>query len=303
MGEFEKITLELDATKRKLTKTFMNNIGLFMGVLLIFAVIVIMTTDIHLVSFEEITSLGLDFFLLLFCSYSMYVCCADTGYKSGLSTTIYSETVEKFKSTKKRIIDGQMQAELPEFCKHYIDEELKSTKMSILSIVGLTYEEYQRAYMRLDDLSIDAFQHLTEPQKKAIKKANKVKPVKLTPEMLMRHGRDARRRSPLEVNPATKKNVMFGAKFIEIAALSVGMSIIALDIITEPSWLIFASVCLKLVSVIMNGFGGYRAGYENIVIDTVNYMNGQIDLMEQAIQFSESNATSEKTSEISLVTT
>ena len=51
--------------------------------------------------------------------------------------------------------------------------------------------------------------------------------------------------------------------------------------------MIFASVCLKLVSVIVNGFGGYRTGYENIVIDTVNYMNGQIDLMQQAIQYIE----------------
>ena len=285
MSELEKITLELDSTKRRFAKTFMNNIGLFMGVFLIFAVIVIMTTDIHLVSFEEITSLGLDFFLLLFCSYSMYVCCADTGYKGGLSTNIYNETMDKFAEVKKRILDGQMQARLPEFCKHYIDEELKNTKLSILSVVGITYEAYMTSYMYLDDANIDALPGLSNPQKKALKKANQVKPVKLTPEMLMRHGRDARRRSPLEINPMSKKNIMFGTKFVEIALLSVGMSIIALDIIAEPSWLIFASVCLKLVSVIMNGFAGYKVGYENIVIDTVNYMNGQIDLMQQAIQY------------------
>ena len=303
MGEFEKIALEFEEKRRKFTKTFMNNIGLFMGAILLFAVVVIMTTDMHLVSFEEITSLGLDFFLLLFCSYSMYVCCADTGTKNGLATNIYSETMAKFEATKKRIIEGHQQAKLPEFCKHYIDEELKSTKMSILSVVGLTYDEYRGTYMQLSDEEIDLMSRLTEPQKKAVKKANRVKPVKLTPEMMLRHGRDARRRSPLEVNPATKKNVVFGIKFVEIAALSIGMSIIALDMITEPSWLIFASVCLKLISVIMNGFAGYRTGYENIVIDTVNYMNGQVDLMQQAIYFIESIETSEKTSEISLVAT
>jgi hypothetical protein len=161
--------------------------------------------------------------------------------------------------------------------------------MSILSVVGLSYDDYTKLYMHLDDASIDALPQLSEPQKKALKKANRVKPVKLTPEMLMRHGRDVRRRSPLEVSPISKKNIMFGTKFLEIAVLSVGMSIIALDIIVEPSWLIFASVCLKLVSVIMNGFAGYRTGYENIVIDTVNYMNGQIDLMQQAIQYVDSH--------------
>jgi hypothetical protein len=202
--------------------------------------------------------------------------------------------MERFGAIKKRIIDGQMQARLPEFCKHYIDEELKNTKMSILSIVGLTFDVYRDKYMYLDDASIDALPDLSKPQKDAIKRANKVNPVKLTPEMLLRHGRDVHRRSPLEVNPTTKKNIIFGAKFVEISALSIGMSIIALDVIVEPSWLIFASVCLKLVSVIMNGFAGYKTGYENIVIDTVNYMNGQIDLMQQAIQYIEAHPTNEE---------
>lgn len=284
MSEFEK--LPLDDVKRRFTKTFLNNIGLFMGVFLIFAVIVIMTTDIHLASFEEITSLGLDFFLLLFCSYSMYVCCADTGTKAGLATNTYNSTVERFDSIKKRIVEGHMQTRLIEFCNHYIEDELTNTRMSILSVVGLHNKEYREQYMHLDEKSVDAL-CITEAQKKAIKKANRIKPVKLTPEMLLRHGRNAHRRSPLEVNPAEKKNILFAVKFAQIALLSVGMSMIALDIIVEPSWVIFASVCLKLVSVIVNGFGGYRTGYENIVIDTVNYMNGQIDLMQQAIQYIE----------------
>ena len=289
MNNLEKMTIELDATKRRFSKTFLNNIGFFMGAFLIFAVIVIMTTDIHIVSFEEITSLSLDFFLLLFCSYSMYVCCADSGTKAGLSAHTYNEAVEKFNAMKKRIVESQMQTRLNEFCNRYIEDELKDTRMSILAVVGFSYEEYKEKYMRLDGAGVDAIKELTKAQKKAIKKANKVKPVKLTPELVMRQGRNSHRRSPLEVNPADKKNILFGVKFLEISALSIGVSMIALDVIIEPSWIIFASVCLKLISVIMNGFGGYKTGYENIVIDTVNYMNGQTDLMQQAIQYIEAN--------------
>ena len=295
MGEFEKMTVELDATKKRFTKTFLNNIGLFMGAFLIFAVIVIMTTDIHIVSLEEITSLGLDFFLLLFCSYSMYVCCADTGTKAGLSTHTYNEVVEKFVAMKKRIVDSKKQTRLNEFCNRFIEDELKDTRMAILAVVGFSYEQYKEKYMHLDGAGIDAIKELTKAQKKAIKKANKVKPIKLTPELVMRQGRNSHRRSPLEVNPADKKNILFGVKFLEISVLSIGVSMIALDVILEPSWIIFASVCLKLISVIMNGFGGYKTGYENIVLDTVNYMNGQIDLMEQAIQYIETNPIAEAT--------
>ena len=281
MTNFEKI----DVAKKKVGKTFMNNIGLFMSVVLIFAVIVIMTTDIHLVSLAEITSLGLDFFLLLFCSYSMYICLADTGSKSGLSTLRYIETVEKFGEMKNRIFEGNMQNRLLDFCNYYTANELQNVKTAIIAMVGLSYDDYRDNYMHLDNKGLDAIKELNSAQKKAIKKANKVKPVKLTPEMILRQGRSARRRSPLEINPVTKKNMQFGFKFVQITALSFGMSLIAFDIITEPSWVIFASVCLKLLSIVLNGFGGYKAGYDNIVIDTVNYTNAQTDLMQQAVQY------------------
>ena len=81
--EFEQTMLSEHAKKKKLAKGFLNNAGIFVGVLLMFAVIVVVTTDIRLTSFEEIAALGLDFFLLLFVSYSMYVNCADSGTRAG----------------------------------------------------------------------------------------------------------------------------------------------------------------------------------------------------------------------------
>lgn len=291
MNELEKIPLELESAKKKITKTFMNNLGFFMGAFLIFAVIVIMTTDIRIVSLADITSLGLDFFLLLFCSYSMYVCCADSGTKAGLSTTIYTETMEKYEVMKKSILESQMQTRMSEFCNHYIADELKNTKMAVLAPVGFSYEEYLEKYSLLDNPAVDAMTCLSASQKKAVKKANKVKPVRLSPEMILRKDRNSHTRSPLDRNPSMKKSITFGTEFIRIGILSVFMSMIALDVIVEPSWIIFASVCLKLVSVIVNGFGGYSTGYDNIVVDTVNYVNGQIDLMQQAIQYIEAHPT------------
>lgn len=313
MNEMERIPLDIDAAKKRLTKTLMNNIGFVMGAFLIFAVIVIMTTDVHIASFTELTSLGLDFFLLLFCSYAMYVCCADSGTKAGLSTQLYNDTVAKFDTMKQTILASQMQTRMHEFCEHHIEDELKNAKLPILAVVGLSFEEYQAKYMHLDNESIDAMDGLTKSQKKAIKKANRIKPVKLTPEMILRKGRSAHRRSPLEINPVEKKNIQFGVKFVKLCVISVCLSMIALEVIIEPSWVIFASICLKLISIIFNGFEGYKTGCDNIVIDTVNYMNAQIDLMQQAILYVEANPiaerteipteTNEITTEISLVAT
>jgi hypothetical protein len=51
----------------------------------------------------------------------------------------------------------------------------------------------------------------------------------------------------------------------------------------------------------MSGFTGYKFGFENIVFDTVDYINDQTDLMRQFLNFSENiptetpTETSEKT--------
>jgi hypothetical protein len=98
-------------------------------------------------------------------------------------------------------------------------------------------------------------------------------------------GKSAFTRFALYVTPRTHRKFAFSTKFIKMSLVAVGMSLIALQIILEPSWTVFAEVCMKLVTVVVNGFDGRTMGYNNIVFDTVNYTNSQSDLMKQAIQY------------------
>ena len=107
--------------------------------------------------------------------------------------------------------------------------------------------------------------------------------------MIMKRGRGSSRRAPLGTKPETKKSIKFGTKFVTTFLVSFIMSIIVLDMVVEPTWVIFAACMLKLLAVVMNGFTGYKFGYENIVFDTVNYMDDQTDLMEQAMQYFDSH--------------
>ena len=193
------------AKKKKFAKSFLNNAGIFVGVLLMFAVVVVVTTDIRLTSFEEIAALGLDFFLLLFVSYSMYVNCSDSGMRAGLQSETYTGGLSAFETLKKHIIDTKMQARLGEFCCHYITEELRNSRTTVLAIVGFSYEEYMEKYVGKDDETIQKDKTLSKAQKKAIIKANGIEPVKLTPEMIMKRGRGSSRRAPLGMTPETKK--------------------------------------------------------------------------------------------------
>lgn len=287
ISKFEEIVVTENQVKNKLKKGFLNYAGIFVGVFLMFAVVVIVTTDIRLTSFEELAALGLDFFLLLFCSYSMYINCSDSGMRTGLASKLYTDALSTFETYKKSIVERRLQARLPEFCRHFVEEELRNSRLEILAVVGISYKKYLTEYISLSEEDVDAREDevLSKPQREAIKKANAVKPIKLMPEMIMKRGRGSYRRSPLGWKPESKKYLNFGIKFVTTFLVALVMSMIVLDVVIEPTWVIFASVMLKLLAVVMNGFGGYKFGYENIVFDTVNYMSDQVDLMRQAIQY------------------
>ena len=287
MNELEVIKFE--DTKKRLAKGFINYGGIFVSVCLMFAVIMIVTTDVKVGSLKDIADLGMDFFLLLFCAYASYISCADSGTRAGLLTENYTQTLANFNEWKGKIVKGNMQVKLAEFCRYYVLDDLKNVRMSYLAVVGLSYQQYE-TYMTMDDKEIDALPTLSEAQKKAVKKCNNTKPITLKPESIMRHGKGAYHRSPLEMSPETRKSINYVVKFAQSSLIAFGMSIIALEVVTDPSWVVFATVCFKLVSVIYNCFSGYRTGYANIVVDSVNYMNAQIDLMQQAVSYIETTS-------------
>jgi hypothetical protein len=98
MNELEKISLD----RRKISQYIISNARTLMIAFILFSVIVVMTTDIKLVSISSIKDIGLEFFLLLFASYAMYVCCADGGTSAGFATDAYKSAEHRFMELKNR---------------------------------------------------------------------------------------------------------------------------------------------------------------------------------------------------------
>ncbi|MBR2507201.1 MAG: hypothetical protein IKB70_09975 [Bacilli bacterium] len=286
---------KMNAASNKVRRSIVNYSGMIVGAFIVFVVIVVCTTDIRLANAMQWAELGLAFFILLFCSYSMYINYATSGTKAGKESTCYNDTLKEYNLLKSEVIKNKYQSRTPEFCRYYVDEELKNTKTSILSEVGIDYDIYKEKYLGKDKKELIDSKDLSKSQVAAIMAANKTAQIKLTSEMIFKRGRGNRSRSPLGIKPETKRNIAYGSKFISTAFTSLITGVIMLDVIAEPSWATFASCCLKVLLVIINGFMGYKAGYNNIVIDTVDYMNDQIDLMQQLIQYIEKHPEPEQT--------
>lgn len=286
---YEDTFFQKKAKAKKLFKNLVNNAGVVVGVFISFAVLLLVTTDVRLTSFDEVSSLGIEFFLFLFCAYSMYVSCSDSGMRAGLASKVYISTDARYELKKQAFIDRKMQSKMHEFCSHYVAEELRYTRTNIVSIVGLTHEEYEERFMRCSKEEIKSNTRLTKAAKKAIIHANSIKPITLLPEMILRKGRRDSARSPLGMDPRTKKKIQMGVKLITTIGISLGLATILFDVVMEPSVAMFTEAVVKTLVVIINGFNGYRLGFANIAVDTVDFISDQTDLLEEATKYIEHN--------------
>lgn len=278
------IKFQHDAGK-KLGQSIINYGGLMMGIFIVFVAITAMTTKISISSFFDIAALGLQFFILTFCSYAMYVSCADTGTKQGRISETYIKAIEKYEALKEQVIRGKMQMWLSEFCHWYQEEELKNTRVRILTEVGIDYGAYEEHWIGEDKKVINGLEHLSEVQKAAVNEANKIKPVHLSSDRMFKRGRASASRDPLGMSPERKKRIIYATKFLRVLMTASIMSMIVFDLSAEPSWALVAQVMVKIMMIIFNGFSGYKYGFENISYDTANYINDQSQLMEQFIEY------------------
>lgn len=289
MGDtLERISVE----RKKLSQYILGNARTLIIVFILFAVIVITTTDISRVTISDIGDLGLDFFLLLFSSYAMYICCFDGGTSAGTATDVYKDSVKRFAELKNKVLENSRYSRLNEFCAYYIAEDLKKTRMHHLLAASIDYSEYLEKYVKLSKNELKMCEELTELQRKAINRANRVKQIRFTPDMMTsNYSKSMFSRFALTITPKMQKNMTFSTKFVKMSAIALGVSLVSFKIIVEPSWMVFAEVCMKLFTVVFNGFNGRNTGYNNIVVDTVNYTTAQSDLMHQAIQYIDAHPT------------
>lgn len=259
--------------------------GILVSVFLLFITIVAVTTDIS-ISIDSMKELSTEFFLLFFCSYAAYICCSDSGTKSGKISQIYIDTVAKFEEVHQTLVTNKVHCILGDFCKEYIADELKNAKTRYLVSAGIDYDEYIGKYSSLEDSEINELSGLSTAQKKALISANAVKPLKLSPEQITRDGGANFRHSPLLVSPELIMGVKCTVKLVTSLLIVVGMGVMIFnDMSSGTAWANFVLVCVKSGAVIFNCFSGFKTGYENIVVYTVNFKKEQISLMQQAIAF------------------
>ena len=266
------------------SKSIIGNAGTLVSAFIILVVIVVMLADIHLTDFNAWLKLGTNFFVLLFCNYAMYINQLDSGIKAGKLDGGYIKVRNKYDELKKTIVDDSIDYRMNDFCIWYIGEELKSARSAVLAACGVSYKTYE-PYIGKTEEDILKVENLSERQKEAMIEANKIKPISLNTDMIMQRESAKKRRIKPRATPTWKRNIKSGFKLGKLFINSALISAVAFEVLLNPSFATIAATAFKVLFVVLNGFAGYRDGFENITVDTVDYTNNQIDLMELFIKW------------------
>ena len=101
------------------------------------------------------------------------------------------------------------------------------------------------------------------------------------------HSGGSNSRSPLGVNPRYKKMAVFGGKFVTTAITLLFILGLAVEVVANPTVDKFIYVSIGIVPAVLNGFTGYKFGYENIVFDTVEFTDAQSSIIDDFLKEAE----------------
>ena len=138
----DKGRMVLIETEKKAATSILEKAGFVMAAVIMLVVIVVMTSDIKLITFKEVTELSLSFFVLIFCSYSMYGNMYHSGMIAGKKLDAYIKVRKEYAIIRADIKTKDVQKQLATFCKEYVDSELRERRETVLENADVTWEEY-----------------------------------------------------------------------------------------------------------------------------------------------------------------
>lgn len=259
----------------KPTKWAMSKIFWLEGLVVIIATLLISVANVQLGVSNGIqpVSTVIRSILLWICSYLMYTVYLSWGSQKGKETNDYKKAIGEYQTEKEKILKEDY-TKLAKYCIHYIKDELKSNRISVLSEIGMKYEEYEQRYLGKSTKEIQTL-NIPEDKKAVIIQANSIKPTKLTPSMLMVSNTvNSRNLLSTDVETIIKKDKFI--KIITSAFFSMVVGSVFIDVSVLNGWSILITCLLNLLPLVLNIFMGGYQGFKAYSVNEVENLNGKI---------------------------
>lgn len=235
---------------------------------------------------------------LLYCV--MQFSMQENGRKSGALDPTFREAQRKYRAVRDRLLDGGVTG-LEELCIEYAEQELKFARSCRLARIGLDLDTWQREYSSLDRTALrsrtlttpDGKRPLSRLERRVILATNRMRPIRLTPSMLLLENGSRLTRDIIAQNPEKKLALTSACQALTTVVAGCFTASILVEVVSAPTVATFVYCLIKLFCLLWRGAMGYSAGYKSICRDAVAYHSSRTSILtrfEAAIRLKETKS-------------
>jgi len=258
---------EYSALTRRGYASLVSNSGKITAMIVALVTVLLTFTDITLTG-SAAASFGPTLITLLLSSYVIYFSLEDAGEQLGHEGEDFAAAMERYRAAEARI-EPQMIGRLRQFCHRYSADEVEFRRRAYLASHGCTEEEYA-SFLAGD---------YAGKSKRILAGAAKIRPLTLTPAMLMTPCK-ARVRSGL--SSPTRERALSGLLHLLPSTLCMIFTVsVMLTAKEELSAEVIIGGIMKLSALPVIGFKGYAAGYSHVRDTEIGYVSEKTRLLEE----------------------
>lgn len=262
-----------DTQEKTAVRSILSGLGVICAALTVLVFSTLFFSDITL-SVKGALDFSVDFALLFFSSYVMYFSLFDTGSEKAASLASYTALKEKRAALFLRYRAKGSHESLTAFCRRLSFAKTEERRQDVLSLYFLSEEE--ATLLRKKDKK-----DLTKNERRALWRLSRLKPVRITPALLLAERALAKDSTPFSHSPEQLRRRRF-FRFLLPSALTAFFSVaLVCEVIRDPSLDVIVGYLLKLFTLLFNGVKGFRSGYAYVDSDKNAYMHEQCFWLEE----------------------
>lgn len=297
-----------DSTVKKAARGIASGFPTIIAALSIVILAALMWADITISDLFSLRFVGEGMVLTLI-FWMMYLSMNENGIRSGRNDDGYIKARAKYNKVRDSLrLNGI--ADLSTFCDWYIDDELVRARKGILVRRGVSYELFEKHFLPIRGLVLSSdkkymsliktatpeemahmavYNSLSISKRGAVLLALKIKPIHLTPDMLLvdEHGRVSRNPIAATISRARTRRNAVGLGCI--AATSMLIVSIALEVAADPTKAKMIYGLIQVASLIFTGLRGYSAGVLLYSTDAVAFHESRTNVLYMFLDWQKKN--------------
>lgn len=250
-------------------RSIVQSLSSVIAISTVFVLVGIMFFDIELVEIISI-DFALQSVIIIILYMVIHNALLNNGLRTGKKDEIYLAAHSEYEDMMKRI--GEDTVGIDEFCDECIESEFVRAKKRLLINAGISYEKYQEEFEGKKRRQIK----LPWTKKKWIIKANRLKRILLTPEMILLDDVSMNDREGMPLSRAEKLKRRIQTSMLMTVLFGCFTVSILLECVEGINSAVVIYTFLKLVGLLWNGAKGYMSGISSFTEDAVEYLKVQV---------------------------